>query len=412
MNTGVRLIKWSAVRDELEAALIASGAGNNLPAPEYPVVALRHSPLWEIRASSTVPPADGSLPRRWLDDEDPELGLSDPAFDLLTDESSRSRFIAALHSMISGANLPVSNSAPDSYWIIDLGIELRRGSVHDKYGGSRQSGISPSARTPNILLFTDPVRGRSHGYFDGWGDDGAFHYTGTGKTGDQKMSGDNEAVARYRATGRQLRLFRVTRKGWVRYIGCFGLDPVRPWYTSRAPSTGGGPLRSVIVFRLQPEAEVDYGEFALPGSADMLSRVVSIPLEKVHADEYFISRSTAAKAERREGLLVHEYADYLRSLGHNVDRLQILPPGVAGPLLTDLYDETAGDLIEAKSVTSRDAIRLAVGQLFDYRRFIDPLPRLNILVPSRPHADLLDFCASVNVRVIWKAKRPEIWAHS
>jgi len=35
-----------------------------------------------------------------------------------------------------------------------------------------------SRRSRKVSLFTDPISGEQPGYYNGWGDDGCFHYTG------------------------------------------------------------------------------------------------------------------------------------------------------------------------------------------------------------------------------------------
>ncbi|MBL7489318.1 HNH endonuclease [Frankia sp. AgB1.9] len=96
-----RLTRWSHARADLAAMLATnSDQDQGRAAPEYPVVALRHSPLWEIEANSPPPPAHSSQPRRWLDREDPAFGLSAPAFELLRDGQSRERFVTALREVV------------------------------------------------------------------------------------------------------------------------------------------------------------------------------------------------------------------------------------------------------------------------------------------------------------------------
>lgn len=400
IGDGVRLRRWSEVRDELAAALVAGGVENRgRVAPEYPVVALRHSPLWEIRASSAAPAAHSSQPRRWLDREDPEFGLSAPAFELLRDERNREQFAAALHRLLDRAAGP---AGPDAgFWEIQPGVVVVRRDVHAQYGGRRQGGIGPSRSTPNVLLFTDPVRGRSHGYFDGWGDDGCFHYTGEGQLGDQRMVQGNQAILGHRRDGRTLRLFRVVRDG-VEYLGAFEIDPDRPWYTSEAPETNGGPLRTVIMFRLRPQGPVQSIDADLPETPTTISRVTSVPVEASNAEQYAMtSPAEPTTAFRREAALVGAYSEHLRSLGHEVCRKRILPPNEPSPLFTDLFDETTGELIEAKGTVTREAVRMAIGQLIDYRRFFEPPPRLVLLVPRKPRPDLLDLCSAAGVSVVW-----------
>jgi hypothetical protein len=79
-------------------------------------------------------------------------------------------------------------TSPSVRWRLKPGDRIRRTELHDLYGGSGQSGISPSRISPNILVFTDPRSGERHGYFDQWAADDSFHYTGEGQRGDQTMT--------------------------------------------------------------------------------------------------------------------------------------------------------------------------------------------------------------------------------
>ncbi len=72
----------------------------------------------------------------------------------------------------------------------------------------------------------------------------------------------------------------------------------------------------------------------------------------------------------------------------------------AKPLSSDLFDETASVLVEATGTVSREAIRMAIGQLADYSRFRSDATRV-ILAPEEPRADLLELAASVAVAVVW-----------
>jgi len=72
------------------------------------------------------------------------------------------------------------------------------------------------------------------------------------------------------------------------------------------------------------------------------------------------------------------------------------------PLFTDLYDTTTGTLIEAKGSVRRESIRMAIGQLADYRRHVgNGLNGLAVLLPSEPRPDLLDLLGSQRITVIW-----------
>jgi hypothetical protein len=71
--------------------------------------------------------------------------------------------------------------------------------------------------------------------------------------------------------------------------------------------------------------------------------------------------------------------------------------------LTDLFDVSAKVLYEAKGRVDRNSIRLAIGQLLDYRRHIDPEPEaLAILLPKAPHDDLKDLIESVDIKLVFE----------
>jgi len=108
-------------------------------------------------------------------------------------------------------------------WALQPGEAIERGMLRERYGGSPQGGIAPSRRSPNVMIFSEAASGEQHGYFDGWRDDGCFHYTGEGQRGDQQMKGGNAAILRHEAEGRALRLFDGAR-GSVKYMGEFALD--------------------------------------------------------------------------------------------------------------------------------------------------------------------------------------------
>jgi hypothetical protein len=81
-------------------------------------------------------------------------------------------------------------------------------------------------------------------------------------------------------------------------------------------------------------------------------------------------------------------------------RKQILPPGELEPLFTDIYVEELSLLVEAKGSTERNAFRMAVGQIADYRRFLNG-PRCAILLPAKPRQDLLELAKTEEIAVVW-----------
>ncbi|GLW25318.1 hypothetical protein Mame01_53600 [Microbispora amethystogenes] len=288
----------------------------------------------------------------------------------------------------------------DEGWDIRPGDTCVRRELHEQYGGRRQGGIGPSRVTPNVLLFTDPVKGHQHGYYDGWGSDGCYHYAGEGQTGDQKMTQGNLAILNHRHDGRALRLFRAVPQG-VQYMGCFEVDEDQPYYATDAPETNDGPIRSVFMFRLRPVGPVLNEGARIPRTPSAEPTVTEIPPEEQRTEQSIIDPARGPyEAERREAALVRAYIDYMASQGHSLRRHQITPAGENKPLYSDLYDQDRNELIEAKGTVTREAVRMAIGQLFDYRRYLD-VRHMAILVPSRPRSDLIDLCRSLEIDVIW-----------
>jgi hypothetical protein len=289
-----------------------------------------------------------------------------------------------------------------SPWTLNAGEAIERVKLHELYGGRKQGGIGPSRKTPNVFVFSDPASGEQHGYIDSWRNDGCFHYTGEGQRGDQQMKSGNRAILEHVAEGRALRLFRGAR-GTVIYEGEFELDPESPWYTTDAPETGNGPVRSVIVFRMRPKDNVPKPSTSKLDAVASTPGTIEVPVEEQWTEKAFVNPSQEPyEAERREQKLVREYQTFLESQGHDVCRLKIVPPGEAKPLFTDLYDRTTGMLVEAKGSVERGAIRMAIGQLADYRRFVDGGPKaLAVLLPSEPRVDLLELLKSQGILAVW-----------
>jgi 5-methylcytosine-specific restriction protein A len=72
------------------------------------------------------------------------------------------------------------------------------------------------------------------------------------------------------------------------------------------------------------------------------------------------------------------------------------------PLFSDLYDQTTKTLFEAKGTVERGAIRMAIGQLADYKRFVDgDAVRLAVLLPSEPREDLRDLLHRERIEAVW-----------
>ena len=119
--------------------------------------------------------------------------------------------------------------------------------IHDQYGGTRQSGISPSGTHPFIFLFTGDS-GEAYGYEDGWQqNEDIFLYTGQGQVGDMEFLRGNKAIRDHISDGKQLFLFKALGKGKpVEFLGefeCASID------FAQGPDLNGD-LRRTIRFNL------------------------------------------------------------------------------------------------------------------------------------------------------------------
>ncbi|MBO0827148.1 MAG: restriction endonuclease [Streptosporangiales bacterium] len=296
----------------------------------------------------------------------------------------------------------------DGEWDVQPGEVMTRGEQRRRFGGSPQGGIVPSRTSPNIFIYSDPAQAPRYGYnFDGWTDDGSLYlYTGAGTVGDQSLDAVNGSVLTHRVSGRALRLFvaqeRQQRGGKLhRYVGEFEVDPETPFYRADAPDEAG-ELRSVVVFRLLPvghaDARQEDSSDAEPGSPE--ARVV--PVEGHRSETFETAAVVGRTALRRESDLVKRLESWLRAQGHEVARWAIRPAGELRMLWTDTYDMTAKELYEAKGSANRWAIRLAIGQLLDYRRYVlVPDVGLVVAVPSRPSDDLINLLYECGIACVY-----------
>ncbi len=285
-------------------------------------------------------------------------------------------------------------------WTLEVGDRIVRRDLHAKYGGSWYGGIEPSAKSPNVLLFTSATAGAEFGYaFDGWHSDGTFHYTGDGQVGDQLMKGGNRAVRDHLKDGRALRLFEKDGTD-VTYVGEFAVPNESYVLVDEAPDRNHLDLRSVFVFRLRPTGPTWQG--ALPQAPEG-EFAVSIPLERSNVDGYIIQRAAVESitALRSEAALVNRYVGWLeKSSGVTVER-QAIPTAAGHLMYTDIYVRETRELIEAKASSSRNHIRAALGQILDYSRYVDH-SSLAVLTPTRPAIDLIHLLLAHGIASIWE----------
>nr|WP_095877638.1 hypothetical protein [Streptomyces sp. TLI_235] len=76
-------------------------------------------------------------------------------------------------------------------------------------------------------------------------------------------------------------------------------------------------------------------------------------------------------------------------------------------LLTDLYDETDHVLYELKGTNRREAVRMALGPLLDYGRYVNSdahpdVPRRVVLLPSLPDEDLQELLGDHGIGIAYQ----------
>ncbi|WP_271270522.1 HNH endonuclease [Aliamphritea hakodatensis] len=127
----------------------------------------------------------------------------------------------------------------------------KRSHLHDLWGGSRQSGIAPSAKQKVVFIFTGES-GEQHGYEDRWVD-GVFRYAGEGQRGDMALNSNNMSIIGHVAAGKDLLLFKqADKRSYVTFEGQMiytGHD------TTRGVDTDGNE-RELIIFDLVPIEEM------------------------------------------------------------------------------------------------------------------------------------------------------------
>lgn len=120
----------------------------------------------------------------------------------------------------------------------------------------------------------------------------------------------------------------------------------------------------------------------------MAVRVDAVPAQVVSVESTDVEKLLSGKVIQREASLVERFQQHLESHGREVMRYRIVPQGSAA-LYSDLADVTDNIIYEAKGSAERMSVRLALGQVLDYGRYVEG-SRLAILLPEVPAADLVE----------------------
>lgn len=225
---------------------------------------------------------------------------------------------------------------------------------------------------------------------------------------------DDLAVVRHKTSGEEFENFRarftvlgaeVVRRSWLEEIlsgaGTTSQDAPKEWrewveHGSRKVERAVVGSRRSADHRLASDTSAEVYA-SLSSSADV---EVIAPEARV-SERFEQQRPGPVAAERRESALQERYLQYLQRQGHDVCRQRIVLPGESSPLYTDLFDVTTRELVEVKSDSGRATIRLALGQILDYARYVRHDSKV-VLVPSRPRTDLIVLLLENGVAVLWE----------
>jgi transposase-like protein len=128
------------------------------------------------------------------------------------------------------------------------------------------------------------------------------------------------------------------------------------------------------------------------------------PVEDARTAAYEAAGAEGGTRSRSEHALVRRYADWLTASGLKVVSRLYRVPGLARPFLCDVFLPDRNALIEAKSSDCREAIRMAIGQLLDYKYLQGTDPQLAVLLPHEPSPEVLDLLDAMGIAAIWPSQ--------
>ena len=125
------------------------------------------------------------------------------------------------------------------------------------------------------------------------------------------------------------------------------------------------------------------------------------PPEAHQLDFVVQTREQVINAKATEAGLLASYREWLKKQDRQLVAARY------GKLWCDGYEVETKNLVEAKSSTQREYVRMAVGQLLDYafmgkKHFGEP--NKAILLPAKPEAEVLEWLRSLDISVIWQER--------
>lgn len=142
---------------------------------------------------------------------------------------------------------------------------------------------------------------------------------------------------------------------------------------------------------------------SLPTRTKIATTVLKTRPRNFQLDYKVGTKKAIHTARNLEAKLVSDYRCWLEEQ----DKSRNLQRFACGHLECDGFENERGNLIEAKSSTRRECIRMAVGQLLDYSFQAKSklgIQRMAILLPRRPDLWSVKWLKPLRISLVWKAK--------
>ena len=178
----------------------------------------------------------------------------------------------------------------------------RQTEIHGPFGGSSQSGISPSNKARVVFLFSGES-GEQYGYADEVDAHGVYSYAGEGQVGNMTLTRGNLAVQQHAVTGRALHLFKTLGKGKGQlYVGEYVCADIS-WQDG---PDRNGDIRKIVIFHLVPVA--DLATYELEPDDNVAADIAELKIDALRKRAY-----QAAFAPVSKGTLTSTRTIYARS---------------------------------------------------------------------------------------------------
>jgi hypothetical protein len=299
--------------------------------------------------------------------------------------------LAMLISMTTNAdtNMPVA-----------IGESILRSKLQAVVGGSNQQGMTSCLNGSEFLLFHNQEASKEFGYdkWEGPQIDGSFLFTGQGVRGNQEMKRGNKGLVDCSRTGKPIHLFESIGT-YTTYIGQVTLRSLIP-ETRRALDIEGIE-RDVFVYQLEfvghtanTVAPVANSFAAYQNDWFDPGNIVSEPnLEPVITDAI----------DLLEFKIQSRFGNWLTKQKISVKQLSLSTELTKGVLKPDFFIPEVDLVVEAKASSSRNQVRLAIGQVSDYVHLAE-LAGLKctgaILLPEAPTPDLCTLLSKLGIGLI------------